>query len=160
MSEAPRKGRFWPTPAALGFLLAAIPLGYYVSQLQGQIAQLKDQVNSNANTVAQLNARVRANADTINKLAKQDLPVRVATRPALLSGGRVLLIQNLTSTELPVTATFGRAGAPSQTRELVIPPNGTQQIGEREGWQFASGDSVKLSNPTYRDWSNPNLVFN
>ena len=96
----------------------------------------------------------------MNELGKRDLPVRVGSRKALLSGGRVLMVQNLSTADLPVTAVFGRPGAPSQTRELVISANGTEQIGAREGWQFADGDSVRLSNPRYREWDNEHLVFN
>ena len=116
-------------------------------------AVLNPKLVEQSRQIAQLQQRM-------NELGKRDLPVRVGSRKALLSAGRVLMVQNLSAADLPVTAVFGRPGAPSQTRELVISANGTEQIGERQGWQFADGDSVRLSNPRYRDWANEHLVFN
>jgi hypothetical protein len=92
-----------------------------------------------------------------NELAKPDLPVRVGLRRALLASGLVLTMQNASGSDLPITATFGRPGAAPQTRELVLPANGVKQIGENDGWAFAAGDSVVLSNPNFRPWKNPSL---
>jgi hypothetical protein len=89
--------------------------------------------------------------------AKPDLPVRVGLRRALLGAGMVLTVRNISRSDLPVTATFARPGAPPETRELVIPPNGVREIGRLQGWEFLPGDSVALQNPTFRGWVNPSL---
>jgi hypothetical protein len=125
------------SPSVLGFLCGALLVG---------VPYVKYTMDLRSEIIA-----------TRNQLAKPDLPVRVGLRRALLASGLVLTMQNASGSDLPITATFGRPGAAPQTRELVLPANGVKQIGENDGWAFAAGDSVVLSNPNFRPWKNPSL---
>jgi len=133
------------SPSVLGFLCGALLVGVpyvkYTMDLRYEIIATRNQL-----------ARLQMQS---NELAKPDLPVRVGLRRALLASGLVLTMQNASGSDLPITATFGRPGAAPQTRELVLPANGVKQIGENDGWAFAAGDSVVLSNPNFRPWKNP-----
>jgi hypothetical protein len=91
------------------------------------------------------------------RLTDHGLPVVVRLRHALTGGGMVLTVQNISSSDLPISAEISRSGTPSQTRELIVPASGVAQIGGQQGWSFAAGDSVTLHSEGFRDWRNPSL---
>ena len=91
------------------------------------------------------------------RLTRHGLPVVVRLRRALNGDGMVLTLQNVSSSDLPISAELGRSGSPTQTRELNVPANGVAQIGAEQGWAFAAGDSVTLHSEGFRDWRNPSL---
>lgn len=91
------------------------------------------------------------------RLTNHGLPVVVRLRHALTGDGMVLTVQNISSSDLPISAEFSRSGTPTQTRELIVPASGVAQIGAQEGWTFAAGDSVTLHSEGFRDWQNPSL---
>lgn len=130
-----------------GALLAGVPMGYRLNAANQRIAELQDQ---------QAALRTEAN-QRISQLAKRDLPVEIKYRRAFFWGGSVLIVQNTSGQDLPITAQFSRAGAPSMTRELVVPVNGAVTVGAAQGWAFVPGDSIKLQNPKFRDWYNPSI---
>jgi hypothetical protein len=83
--------------------------------------------------------------------AQPDLPVRVSLRSALMGSGKVAQLHNFGATELAVAVTV-RSNASNQQKEwrIVIPANGTKQIGRRQGWNFAFGDELELLQDGYR----------
>ena len=127
-----------------GAAVAAVPLTQKANALQQQIAQLQQQQNA---LLAQR-----------SELAKRDLPVEIRYREhVLFQTGAQLIIQNVSGSDLPVTAEFTRADSPPMTRELVVPANGFVSVDARQGWAFEPGDSIKLHNPSFRDWYNPSI---
>lgn len=115
-----------------------------------QVAQLQQQQSdlaSQRDELEQQQSNLQAQAA---QLAKPDLPVQVSVHAALFGTGKQLEIHNLTANPLPITATFGRAGFPSVTKELVVPARFQTLIGTQQGWSFLPGDTVSLSNPRYR----------
>jgi hypothetical protein len=127
------------------------------SDLEASARRVQEERDATRAQVQFAQAEIHAQQERALELAKPDLPVRVALRRALLGAGQVLTVQNVSSSDLPITADLGRADAPSQTRELVIPHNGIREMGEQQGWAFLVGDSVALRNPRFRDWRNPPL---
>ena len=91
------------------------------------------------------------------RLTRHGLPVVVRLRHAQTGDGMVLTVQNVSSSDLPISAELGRAGTRTQTRELIVPASGVAQIGAEQGWAFAAGDSVTLHSEGFRDWQNPSL---
>ena len=74
--------------------------------------------------------------------------------------GLVAVFKNNSSSPLEVAATFS-SQATGVTREanLVISGNGLKEIGHAEGWPFAAGQHIRLTNNQYRpaDYDVPTL---
>jgi hypothetical protein len=82
---------------------------------------------------------------------RPDLSLKVGFRPALLGGGKVAVIQNVSNREIEVTLdVMSPATGLTYHRALVLDANRVQQIGKAEGWEFATGQQIRLSNPQYR----------
>lgn len=82
---------------------------------------------------------------------RPDLPIKVGFRPAIFGDGKVAVIENVSSRELEVTLdVLSPATGLTYHRALVLDTNRVQQIGKAEGWEFATGQQIKLSNPQYR----------
>jgi len=81
------------------------------------------------------------------------LPVEIAYRKALTGPGLVLVVKNNSGRHLSIHATLKN---PSLNQEksyrLDVPPKGTTEVGYREGWTLASGDTVTLSHNVYKSW--------
>jgi len=139
-----------------GFVVGAVvvgaALGTHIYALNQQKSQVEARLAQVQNAGQQLLTQAR-------ELAKPDLPVEVSTRAALLGAGRVLVIRNDSPKELDITAQFKRGDGPAVTQALVIQPNGFTQVGKDQGWTFARGDSVVLSNPDFRPWHNPSITW-
>jgi hypothetical protein len=164
-------GRSWLVPSVVGLVVgiavAGGPLGYMVSQLQGQVAQLKTQAAADAATasatVAQLRTSLASDADKITQLqattatqsaqeqqlAKPDLPVEVSFRRPLLakSGPAEMYVLNASPGMLTVTLEVRSEGVQSAPAVYQLAPNRAQRI---EQWKFNPGDKVRLSNPGFR----------
>lgn len=83
--------------------------------------------------------------------SRPDLPVVLGFRDTLLGGGKVATIRNLSGStlEIIVEAQSPVTGAHFR-RSFVISPKGQVQIGKLQGWPFAPGQTITLSNPNYR----------
>jgi hypothetical protein len=163
--------RGWLVPSVVGLVAGLVvaggPLGYIVSQLQSQVAQLKNQVAADAttasSTVVQLRSKLATDADEITKLqattatqsaqeqqlAKPDLPVEVSFRRPLLakSGSAEMYVLNASPRLLTVTLEVRSEGVQSAPAVYQLAPNRAQRI---EQWKFNPGDKVRLSNPGFR----------
>lgn len=81
------------------------------------------------------------------------LPVEVGYRSALLGPGLVLKVKNTSSRSLSIIGTFANPTTKQeQSFRMDIPPNGESELGHKEGWAFASGDTLKLSHNDYASW--------
>jgi hypothetical protein len=100
---------------------------------------------------AVLDERVSAEQQLLAKEARPDLPIKMGFRPSLLGNGKVAIIENISNSEIEVTLdVVSPATGLAFHRALVIEANRSQQIGKNEGWEFAAGQQVKMSNPRYR----------
>lgn len=102
-------------------------------------------------TLAEANARISDVNAALQQASKRDLPVSVSFRPALLGSGLVATFKNNSSQTLEVAAVFSSPSTGQQKQtNLVIPPSGVQEIGYAEGWPFAAGNHVTLTNNEFR----------
>lgn len=110
----------------------------------------------------QLNESLRALEDLRAQLAYRDaefqpvtaappaLPVLMSFRSSILGRGLVAVLENTSDRELVVTLAVRspqQGGARRFTVEIA--PHGTTEFGHLEGWPFASGDEVALSQDGY-----------
>jgi hypothetical protein len=126
---------------AVGALLWGLNERQNVSALT---AELNSAHSTNQSLVNEANAKLHA-------LSKHDLPVNVSFHPALLGNGLVATFKNNSGNQLEVAAVF-ISESTGQTKEtnLVLPASDTQEIGYAQGWAFAKGQHVKLSNGNFR----------
>lgn len=82
-----------------------------------------------------------------------DLPVKVAFRGAMMGPGMVLQVKN--TSERPLMAMV-KLQNPTTHQEksfrIDVDNKGMAELGHKEGWVLASGDTVELSNAAYRSW--------
>jgi hypothetical protein len=127
-------------------------------KLRDQLAAATADAQQAHTQAAVLDARVSAEQQQLQsteaRLAQEvrpDLPIKVGFRPALLGGGKIAVIQNVSNREIEVTLdVLSPATGLTYHRALVLDANRVQQIGKAEGWEFATGQQIKLSNPQYR----------
>jgi hypothetical protein len=86
----------------------------------------------------------------IVRQANGPVPIMVATRDALLAGGKVAILTNRRNATLCVVATFKNATFnQTKTFNLVFAPNEIKEIGGFEGWSVQPGETVELSSDDY-----------
>ena len=96
---------------------------------------------------------VRQNARQSLAPPKPTLPLSVKSRPAILGSGLVVVITNNSpGSQIPVlvTITSPKTNA-TTTKQVVINPKQSVEIGYAQGWAFSPGDKLKLFNNDYRE---------
>ena len=120
-----------------------------VQEVSEQAAAVVQQVTTQANASAEAQA-----AEARERLRAASLPeakAEITFRKAMLSNGSVAVIRNTSSAAVPFTIFVGRA-ATNQTRQVsaVIDAGRFAEIGEREGWAFLPGDTVRITHPGHK----------
>ena len=141
-----------------------------IAQKDAELASMKqqyDQLVSDANTkleaahtkVKQLadeaNARLKEQADDANEKLQQanqrEVPVAVKFRKAMISNGHVAVISNTSSQTIAISIEIQRASSgQGRSIDLTIDPGRYKEFGEREGWAFVAGDSIKVNQPGFK----------
>lgn len=82
------------------------------------------------------------------------LPVEVGFRNALTGPGLVLQVKN-TSDKAIVTLVTLKSPTMQQEKSfrLDIPAQGITEVGHKEGWVLAHGDTLKIFNEQFQSWS-------
>lgn len=141
------QARTWKGVTALTGIVALLIAGWGHSESQRADA-LQTALDS---AIAEANTRINEANAALQQASKRDLPVSVSFRSALLGSGLVAAFKNNSSRTLEVAAVFNSPGTGQQKQtNLVIPPNGVQEIGYAEGWAFAAGNHVTLTNSEFR----------
>jgi hypothetical protein len=113
--------------------------------------KLREQLAAATSDAQQAHTQANAEQQMLVKEARPDLPVTMGFRPSLLGNGKVAVMQNISNSEIEVTLdVMSPATGLTFHRALVIEPHGVQQIGKAEGWEFATGQQVRMNNPKYR----------
>jgi hypothetical protein len=82
------------------------------------------------------------------------LPVEVGFRDAMVGPGLVLQIKNTSSQTLTALVTISNPTMQQEKSFRVdVPAQGISEIGHKEGWVLAHGDSLKLFNEQFQTWS-------
>lgn len=80
-----------------------------------------------------------------------EMPIEITYRKALMGPGLVVAFKNRSTRSLSVAATFTNPTLRQEKAFRVdIPANGVTEFGHREGWAFASGDSIKVVHNEYK----------
>jgi septal ring factor EnvC (AmiA/AmiB activator) len=105
-------------------------------------------------TKAQATAEEQQLQMTTAKLAAEtrpDLPVNLTFHKGLLSAGLVGVFRNTSNKELEFTLDVQSPATDRHLRRaIVINPNGSYELGTREGWAFAPDQRITLNNPAFR----------
>jgi hypothetical protein len=81
------------------------------------------------------------------------LPVEASFRREQGDRGLTLLLTNKSARPLSLEATVRRPRLKqSKTFQLEVAPGATSELGYRQGWSFASGDTVSLIHEGYNAW--------
>lgn len=137
------EARVWKLGATLAGLAAVLMAGWGYTE-----SQRADALQGAFDTA---NARLIEVNAALQEASKRDLPISVSFRPALLGSGLVATFKNNSSRTLEVAAVFSSSSTGQQRQtNLVIPSLGVQEIGHVEGWSFAAGHHVTLTNNEFR----------
>lgn len=121
----------WPLLLSVGVLIACLSGGVVLYRDQQQ--QLVEQ------------ERLLAEA------RKPVLPVRVTYRSAFMGPGLVAVFHNDSDAMLEFVASFTSPGTnTNQAYRLVLGAKERKDVGHLEGWQFAPGHRISLTNAGYR----------
>ena len=147
----------WLISAVLAILLA---LSWHDSQLKiaqkdSELVSLKQQINELNSKIEEANNKYKQLGDEANKklqIANQaEIQVSVTFRKALLSGGKVGRVTNLSNQIIAMTASVERpSSGKKNTFEMTLDPGQSREIGEREGWAFVPGDTITVSQPDHK----------
>lgn len=151
----------WSLSALSMFAVLAIWMTYQqqLEQKDAELASLREQHNkliAEANTkVEQANVILKKVTDDANQklqLANQrEVAAKVSFRKAMLSNGNVVGITNTSAETISLIAEIERrASGQKRSYDLVIDPGKSKEIGEREGWAFTPGDTIKLSQANHK----------
>lgn len=133
-----------------------------VAQASSQLRAADDKINAANEKLQQVateaRTRIQALASEANEklqAANQPEPtVLVSFRKAFLGSGGVATIKNTSSQPIAVSLVAERSST-SQRRpfDLTIDGGLVKEIGEREGWAFLAGDTLKVSQPGHKPLS-------
>lgn len=123
-----------------------------LSELKSKYNQLVSEANQRLQEANQRNADLAAEANEKLRLAQQpEVDVQVSFRKAILSNGNVVGMKNTAGSTIAIRAEISRPSSGSKrTYELTIDRGQTTEIGEREGWAFISGDTVRISQADHK----------
>jgi hypothetical protein len=164
MADGSHSSHGWKIATALFALLAigasicsftqyrtASGLAQQLATLTAASDSFKTQLGYAEASATDLTRQLAMAREQLQSESRPDLPVLLGFRGALLGGGKVAMIRNLSKStiEIIVEAQSPVTGAHFR-RSVVINPLGQAQVGPAQGWSFASGQTISLSNPNYR----------
>ncbi len=140
--------KYWRQATLLSSLVAVVALLWGLS-LNQQVKQLTNSLNTSLALATEANTKIQT-------LSKRDLPIILSFQKTFLTQELIATFRNLTSVDLEVAAVFTSPATNAQKDvNLVIPANGFIQFGKAQGWSFAAGQHIKLSNNEYRSLDYP-----
>lgn len=115
--------------------------------LAAKSTQLQSEVQSKEQDLAQEKSKVESVQAALEKEKTKlpNSPVNVEMRRSKMKRGLVAILTNNSSKQLPLLVeTFNPTTQTMKKFTLQIAPAGKVELGYQEGWQFASGDRIKL----------------
>jgi hypothetical protein len=159
MSEdtGPAPSRLWKLSTLLfAFLFVAIAgwCGIEHQRADQAAASLQTAVEQLESVQSHLNDAQLQLQETQRQLAdatKPVLPITVSFHKSLSGSGLVGVFRNSSVSPLEISAVFSSpATGGKRAANLVIPANGVKEIGHVEGWPFAAGQHIQLTNHQYK----------
>jgi hypothetical protein len=109
----------------------------------GRIAQLQRDLDT-------MRGQLTATKRQLDESVKLKMPVEVAFRPAPSGSGLIAVFKNNSPEALPISvALINPLTSRRRESNFTIEANGLQSIGESQGWAFAPGQRVQVTNPQF-----------
>jgi len=126
-------------------------LAQSLAAAQQQVAQTEARLRDSESKLAAATEQLKLNEGQLAEVSKPDLPVSVSFRAALMGSGLVAIFKNNGTKAIEVAAEFtSTATGTKRSANLVLEPNLARQIGHAEGWPFAAGQHIRLTNNQFR----------
>lgn len=138
------------TLVGIGATVCAYQRNAEAVALRGQLGTKQQQLTEARQQLTAARRQLAADQTRIASEARPDLPIKLTFRPSPLRQGEVALMENLSSRTLEVTLDIKGATGAHFTHTLVINPGQMGHFGPQDGWAFAAGQILTLSNPAYR----------
>jgi hypothetical protein len=162
-SQAPG-ARGWMIAAALAGIVAiglgalgvvqskeAKALAESLAAAQQHVAETEARLKDAETKLVAATEQLKSNEGQLAEVSKPDLPVSVSFRAALLGSGLVAIFKNNGAKPIEVAAEFtSTVTGTKRSADLVLEPNLAKQIGHAEGWPFAAGQHIRLTNNQFR----------
>jgi hypothetical protein len=142
------------------------------SKLRSQLSAAQDRVNSQGQKLTAAQEQVNAERQQLSAAqhevsedqrelhgtearrateSRQEMPIRMTFHDAILRSGKVAVLQNLSDADIEVELEAQSPSTRAHMRQrLVVNAHGMLRFGPQQGWPFAAGQVVTLSNAKYR----------
>jgi hypothetical protein len=150
--KKPKKGS--GSTLVLLTMIAAICAAAYEYRRAESLTESLAQANArNEQTQQQMNSQgqeLKSVAAKYEELARRNLPVSIIFRPSVSGNGLTTFFKNNAPSPIEISVILSNP-VTDRRREvnLNLPANGVQSIGEPEGWVFAPGHHVKVTNAQF-----------
>lgn len=135
----------------LGWAVSAVIALILVITLFSFNAHLKQKDAQIEGLQAQLDEAVKEANERLQEASLPEATVSVGFRAALISSGNVAQIKNISAQSIAIKVTASRPSTgKSEEFEAVIDPGASEELGEKEGWAFVSGDSVTIDQADHK----------
>ena len=124
-----------------------------LQEKERQIADLQNTININQQEFQKLKTEISKTEEQTKKqmeyVAQPDLPIRFTFRNAFMGNTKVLQLTNYSNNHIRVNVSSDFEGR-KQSRTIDLTPRILNEIGQKQGFPFKSGDSVTIEAKGYR----------
>lgn len=121
---------------------------FHSVQLDAMLQQANGQVSGLQSQLTTVSGQLASTMTKLNEVKQRNMPVTLMFRRA--GNGLVTVFKNNAPTTFDVSVLMiNPVNHHSREASLSIPPNGTQSIGEMEGWVFEPGQHIQLTNDQF-----------
>jgi hypothetical protein len=133
-----------------------------VAQANNKLKEAGEKVNAANEKLKQVANEAREKMQALSQEANEKIQaanqpeptVSVNFRKALLNSGGVATLKSTAPQTIALTVVATRPATSQQKQfDLVVDSGQVKEIGEREGWAFLSGDTLKISQPSHKSVS-------
>lgn len=119
-------------------------------QLNTLLNQANDRVTGLQTQLNDLSEQLASATTKLNELQQRNMPVSLIFRKTASGNGLVTVFKNNAPSTFDVSVLLSNpVNHHSREANLSIPANGTQSIGEMEGWIFEPGQHIQLTNAQF-----------
>lgn len=142
------------TAAAVIVAISGATWGYFehrrATHFSRAYESANSQIASQEKLLAQYKEQVTTQTERLSDYAKRAMPVAVIFRRTPSGSGLMTYFKNNAPAPMELGVVLTNP-VTERRREvnLIIPPNGTQSIGEAEGWVFAPGHRIQLTHAQF-----------
>jgi hypothetical protein len=133
-----------------------------VAESNNKLKAASEKVNAANEKLKQVATEANQKMQAISQEANEKLQaanqpeptVMVSFRKAVMNSGGVATLRNTAPRTIALTIVATRPATSQQRQfDLIVDSGQVKEIGEREGWAFLSGDTLKISQPSHKSVS-------